>query len=209
MVATRPRQHPDPHRHLPRWRPALLGALAACAALTAAVAVAEPAPPGNSGRAAGQGDAAGLQRALHYERMLGLELAPDMAVCVDARVGAAWTLPSVAATPPSERLVERAQRAHEECRGLLLPEPLDQARRQVSASFRRQFQRQIQARQAQEPTKQAVKACLHEQEASAGFKGCLAHQAPGVLTEMNWPRWLALFELFRGERAQPGADKPS
>ena len=54
-----------------------------------------------------------------------------------------------------------------------------------------------------------MKACLHEQEASAGFKGCLAHQAPGVLTEMNWPRWLALFELFRGERAQPGADKPS
>jgi hypothetical protein len=192
---------------LPR-RPALLTSVALWATLTAAAAMAEPARPWDGGRVSAQADASGLQRALHYERMLGLELAPDMAVCVDSRVGESWSLPTVAAMAPSERFVQRAQRAHEECSGLLLPEPLDQQRRQVSASFRRQFQRQIQARQSQEPTKQAVKDCLQHQEAPAEFQRCLAQSAPGVLTDMSWPRWLTLFELFRKDRAQPGADKP-
>lgn len=154
-------------------------------------------------------DTQSIQRALHYELMLGIEMTPEITACVDARVGESWQLPTTADEKPSERFVERAQRAHEECNSLLLEKHSDVQRRYVSESFRRQFKNQILARQAHEATRQAVRGCMQQQEQSADFKRCLEQSAPGVLTELSWPRWLAIFELFLGGRAQASAEKPS
>lgn len=157
----------------------------------------------------GHSDTQSIQRALHYELMLGFEMTPEMTVCVDAKVGKSWRLPTTADMKPSERFVERAQRAHEECNSLLLEERSDAQRRYVSESFRRQFKSQILARQAQEATRQAVRGCIQQQDQSADFKRCLNQSSPRVLTELSWPRWVAIFELFLDGRAQASVEKPS
>jgi hypothetical protein len=149
-----------------------------------------------------------LQRALHYEWMLGNALGPEMAACVEARVGDKWSLPVSVDAPPSERLVERVQRAHEYCSAALASDQLDFDRRFIVQSLRKQLKEQTTARQSLEETKVAARTCITKNEDAMQFKRCMEQSAPAVLTELTWPRWLTLFEQFVRQRSSDPAHKP-
>lgn len=157
--------------------------------------------PGGSGRM----DAKSIQRAMHYEWMLGVELNPETTACLDTKLGASWPMPSLFSAHATERLVDRVQRAHEECG----TEQLDLDRRSVTASFRQAFKEQLRIRRAQEATKEAARSCMKAHAQPAEVKRCLKQNMPALVTESSWPAWLVIFERFRdqgitGDAGEPG-----
>lgn len=156
----------------------------------------------------GRMEAQSIQRALHYEWMLGAQLDPEMTACLDIKLGATWSMPSTGSAHVSERLIERAQRAHEECSAIISAGRLAIERRFVTASLRQEFKKQLQARRAQEQTKMAVRACMRVHELPTELRRCLAQNTSIVLTELNWPLWLAIFERFRDHQPTGNTGKP-
>lgn len=166
--------------------------------LTGAATATEPAAASRTKSALGHQDAQSIQRALHYEWVLGVELGPEMTACLDIKLGTAWPVPSSSQHEVPERLLERIQRAQEACSAYINADRLDHDKRFITAAMGREWQAQIRARRAQEDSQRIVRACMKASEQAADFKRCLTKQLPALLTELNWPQWLDSFERYRG-----------
>jgi hypothetical protein len=137
---------------------------------------------------------------LQNELILGTQLSPMMAACLDDGAADGWVLPSQAQIEISERTQQRKQRARERCSASLSGMDEGDITRSTSEAIHKEFAEQLQARLALEKTKESARRCIARQRDSEGFQRCMTSDAPTVAAEGAWPRWLALFVRYQSTR---------
>jgi len=137
---------------------------------------------------------------LQNELILGTQLSPVMAACLDERAADGWVLPFQAQIEISERAQQRKQRARERCSAALSGMDKGDIPRSTSEAIRKEFSEHLQARLALEEIKESARRCIAGQRNSEGFQRCMRSNAPTVAADGAWPRWLALFVRYQSTR---------
>ncbi len=130
------------------------------------------------------------QRALQYEIMLGAELSPTLAVCVDERLRNVWMLPEKAETELSAKAVGRVRRGLEVCQASADSQSKDL---RLSAEIRHGMEAQLIAARRLELTRMSARNCLGKSHTQDTYKECMVIALPATLSEYQWPKWLTLF----------------
>lgn len=141
--------------------------------------------------------AAMIQMDLQNELILGEQLRPSMASCLDSYAGGGWVLPRSAEAEISDRALQRKQRAKEACSAAMVP---DMEHRLATEALRTGLEKHYQARMALEETKKKVRVCLKDAVGEERFKHCLEQDAPAAIEGAAWSRWLDLFARYTALR---------
>jgi hypothetical protein len=131
------------------------------------------------------------QRVLQYELMLGYELNPTLAICVDEVFMNSWMLPGNAETQPSDKGVERVRRRLEICQAEV---PANDRDFRFAAEIRMNLEARLKAARALELSKTPAKDCLEKSKTQEAFQACLTDAFNVAPSESLWLKWLALFE---------------
>lgn len=131
------------------------------------------------------------QRVLQYELMLGYELKPTLAVCVDEVFMKSWMLPGKTETQLSNKGVERVRRRLEICQAGV---PGNDQDFRLTAEMRMSMEARLKAAQALELSKKSAKDCIEKSNTQEHFKACLTNAFASAPNENLWTRWLTLFE---------------
>lgn len=145
-------------------------------------------------------DASMLQLDLQNELILGAQLSPMMAACMDDEAAGGWVLPSKEQVEISERAQQRKQRASERCSTAFSGVDETDILRSTSEALRKGFAEQLQARLALEDAKRHSRGCIAGQSNPDGFKSCMHSNEATTTDEGSWTRWLALFAWYRSVR---------
>lgn len=131
------------------------------------------------------------QRTLQYEMLLGSELSPTIAVCIDEKLGNVWMLPTQSASDLSVRATERIRRRMEICLAEAGSLTIDF---RFAAELRRGMEAQLKAAHGLELAKHSARNCLDRSPTQDSYKDCMATALPAALGGVQWNRWLMLFE---------------
>lgn len=131
------------------------------------------------------------QRVLQYELMLGYELKPTLAVCVDEVFLNNWMLPGKTETQLSDKGVERVRRRLEICQAGV---PGNDQDFRLTAEIRMSMEARLKAAQALELSKKSAKDCIEKSNTQDSFKACLTNVFASAPSESLWTKWLTLFE---------------
>ena len=137
---------------------------------------------------------------LQNELILGTQLSPMMAACLDDEAAGGWVLPSNAQIEISDRAQQRKQRALENCSFPIPDLAVIDSPRKTSEALRRGFADQLQARLALEDAKKHARDCIAGQANAEGFKRCLLANTETTVDEGSWPRWFTLFVRYQAAR---------
>ncbi|MDP3626140.1 MAG: hypothetical protein U1C47_18090 [Hydrogenophaga sp.] len=145
-------------------------------------------------------EASMLQLDLQNELILGAQLSPLIAACMDDEAAGGWVLPSKEQIEISDRAQQRKQRARERCSTAFSGVDETDIPRSTSEALRKGFAEQLQARMALEDAKKHARGCITGQSDSDGYQRCLQSNSATAFGEGTWPRWLALFVRYRSAR---------
>lgn len=143
------------------------------------------------------------QRVIQYETILGVDIEPRLAACMDDRFQAAWLLPARADAEISAQTRERVRRALEVCRIQTSADP-DEYR--LAAQIRQGMEAQLRLAQEMAVAKGSAQACIDKSQDRDGFKACLSAAIPAGVDASHWAKWMALFDR-RAPRVADGAVK--
>lgn len=137
---------------------------------------------------------------LQNELILGQQLSPAMAACVDDEAAGRWVLPSKPESEISDRAQQRKQRAREHCSAALTGVQGSDIPRNTSEAMHKMFAEHLQARLALEETKKQARTCLTTSRDDDGFERCLQPNAALVADDATRAQWLALFARYSAQR---------
>jgi len=137
---------------------------------------------------------------LQNELILGEQLSPAMAACVDDEAAGRWVLPSKPGSEISDRAQQRKQRAREHCSAALTGVQGSDIPRNTSEAMHKVFAEHLQARLALEETKKHARTGHTSSRDDDGFERCLQPNAALVADDATRAQWLALFARYSTQR---------
>jgi len=153
---------------------------------------------------AGQSDTASASSLmlidLQNELILGTQLSPMMAACVDDDAAGGWVLPSRLDSEIADRSQQRKQRAREHCSAVLTGLRETDIPRNTSEALHKGFAQHLQARRALEEPKKTARACLTNSYDQAAFRRCMQHHPIVVADGTSWSRWQTLFARYTAQK---------
>lgn len=141
-------------------------------------------------------------RVLQYEILLGTNLNPLVAVCIDESHRTSWMLPANSATEASSRAIERIRRTAEICQAGTEGQSTDL---RLASKIRAALESQLKAAQALEVSKHSAHNCIGQSKTEETFKACMATALPNSTLDALWTKWLSIF----GRRISIAASAPT
>ena len=137
---------------------------------------------------------------LQNELILGTQLSPMMATCMDDDATGGWVLPARLEREITDLAQQRKQRASEHCGTALAGVTASDIPRGTSEALHKGFAQHLQARMALEEPKRAARACLANSEDQVAFRRCVQHNGIEVADGVSWSRWLTLFARHTAQK---------
>lgn len=146
-------------------------------------------------------------RVLQYEILLGTELNPLVAVCIDQTHRSSWILPESSSTEASAKAIERIRRTAEICRARTRQQPSDgpSVDMRLATDIRTSLEFQLNAARALEVTKRSAQNCISQSKTDETFKTCISTALPNSSIDALWAKWLSVF----GRRISIAANAPT
>lgn len=130
-----------------------------------------------------------VQRIFQYESVLGSELKPKVAFCVDEAMGKSWFLGDAPTLEIRKSLVEKLRRSAETCAVVTSTE-----KARLAAELRAMTERQLKLAQRLEVPIAAARVCVTTSPTPMDFRTCLTKALGKPPAEVDWGYWMVLFE---------------
>ena len=163
--------------------------------------------PANVSVIAGRDSLEMALRVLQYEILLGTELIPLVAVCIDQSHRTSWMLPENSTTEASATAIERIRRTAEICQATTRLQSTEERSlaMQLVSDIRTSMEFQFKAAHALEASKRTAQNCIAKSKTDENFKTCMAAVRPSLILDSLWPKWLSIF----GRRISIAANAPT
>lgn len=134
-------------------------------------------------------DVALVQRILQYEFVLGSELKPKIALCLDEAMGSSWFLEADSTLEIRQSVVEKLRRTVETCTVATSSEGS-----RLAAQLRAMTEGMLKKAQQLEIPISSARVCISKEISPAEFRNCITKALGKPPAEVDWGYWMILFE---------------
>jgi hypothetical protein len=130
-----------------------------------------------------------LQRIIQYESVLGFELKPKVALCVDEAMGSIWFLGDDPSLEVRQSIAYKLRNVAESCAVAMSSE-----KARLAAQLRALTERQLKLAQRLEMPVATARACVAKSATPTEFRNCISKVLRNPPDETDWGYWMVLYE---------------
>ncbi len=130
-----------------------------------------------------------LQRIIQYESVLGFELKPKVALCIDDAMGRIWFLGDDPSLEVKQSTAYKLRNVAESCAVAMSSE-----KARLAAQLRALTERQLKLAQRLEMPVATARACVAKPSTATEYRNCLSKVLRTTPDETDWGYWMVLYE---------------